>query len=126
MDKNQLQDQLYSLLVPSEILLSFDIVSVIEKKEEILINLLEKEELIPLVLAGKASVLNGFMNVLEIQSSPIQCKTCYLKLKRRRWKQRGTSDSTNCHNEYDYTSPGTKATKLFGAFLKENGWETSI
>ena len=121
MDNKNLQEQLYSLLVPSEILISFDIVSIMEKEEEIIIKLLEKEDLVPNILAGKEWVLNGYMNEYEIQSAPIQCKTCYLKLRRRRWKQRGTLDSTNCHNEYDYTSPGTKATKMFGAFLKENG-----
>ena len=119
MKKEDLQSYLYSLLIPKEILLSFEIENIKEREEIIEIELTEKE-LIPLELVGKQAVLNGYMNPIELQSYPIQGKSCYLKLKRRRWKVQGTKDSTNCHNEYDFAAEGTKATKMFGAFLKEN------
>ena len=121
MKKEEIQLQLYSLVVPKEILFSFEIENIKESEEIVEIALVEKE-LIPSELKGKQAVLNGYMNPIELQSYPIQGRKCYLKLKRRRWKAQGTTDSTNCHNEYDFAAEGTKATKLFGAFLKENGF----
>lgn len=117
---SELQNQLFSLLVPPDILASFDIISVDEKEEEIIIILLEKASKIPAELVGKDYVQNGYLNDLELQSAPIQCKTCYLKLRRRRWKEQKSADSKGCFNSYDFNYTGTKATKQFGAFLKEN------
>lgn len=121
MKKGGLQEQVFSLLIPKEILFSFEIEHIQESEEIVEIMLIEKE-LIPAQLSGKQAVLNGYMNPIELQSYPIQGRKCYLKLKRRRWKQQGTTDSSNCHNEYDFAAEGTKATKMFGAFLKENGY----
>jgi len=120
MTKEDLKEQLCSLVIPKEILQSFEIENIKESEEIVEIDMLEKE-LLPPQLEGKKAVLNGYMNPIELQSYPIQGKTCYLKLKRRRWKVQGTTDSTNCHNEYDFAAEGTKATKMFGDFLKENG-----
>lgn len=120
MKKEDLQSHLYSLIIPKEILLFFDIENIKESEEIVEIYLLEKA-IIPSELTGRQAVLNGFMNPIELQSFPIQGRKCYLKLKRRRWKAQGTTDSTKCHNEYDFAAEGTKATKMFGAFLKENG-----
>jgi hypothetical protein len=119
MKKEDLHEQMYDLLIPKEILESFEIVSIKKNEEIVDIELVEKE-LIPAQLVGKQAVLNGYMNPIELQSYPIQGRKCYLKLKRRRWKVQGTTDSTDCHNEYDFAAEGTKATKMFGAFLKEN------
>jgi len=121
MKKEDLQAHLYSLIIPKEILLFFDIEDIKESEEIVDIYMLEKE-IIPPELVGKQAVLNGFMNPIELQSFPIQGRKCYIKLKRRRWKAQGTTDSTQCHNKYDFAAEGTKATKMFGAFLKENGW----
>ena len=121
MEKSDIQAHIYSLVIPKEILVSFEIENIKENEEIVEIELIEKE-LIPPELAGKLAVLNGYMNTMELQSYPIQGRKCYLKLKRRRWKVQGTTDSTNCHNVYDFAAEGTKATKMFGAFLKENGF----
>lgn len=120
MKKEDIHTHLYSLIIPKEILLCFDIENIKESEEIVEIDLLEKE-IIPPELSGKQAVLNGFMNPIELQSFPIQGRQCYLKLKRRRWKAQGTKDSANCYNGYDFAAEGTKATKMFGAFLKENG-----
>jgi len=125
MKKEDLHSQIYSLVIPKEILVSFEIDHIQESEEIVEIVLIEKE-LIPAQLTGKQAVLNGYMNPVELQSYPIQGRKCYLKLKRRRWKVQGTRDSTNCYNEYDFAAEGTKATKMFGAFLKENGYEIPI
>ena len=125
MKKEDLHEQMYDLLIPQEILESFEIVSIKKNEEIVDIELVEKE-LIPAQLIGKQAVLNGYMNPIELQTYPIQGRKCYLKLKRRRWKAQGTTDSTSCHNEYDFAAEGTKATKMFGAFLKENGYPIAI
>ena len=120
--KNQssssLQSQLYGLLIPQEILDHFEITSVIEREQDVTIELTEKPERIPKQLQGKQAVSNGYINQLELQSFPIQAKSCYLRLLRRRWKERGANEGTY-YNEYDFAAEGTKATKAFGAFLKE-------
>ena len=121
MKKQDIQTHLYNLIIPKEILVSFEIENIKETEDIVEIDLVEKE-IIPPELNGKIAVLNGYMNPMELQSFPIQGRKCYLKLKRRRWKAQGTTDSTNCHNEYDFAAEGTKATKMFGAFLKENGY----
>ena len=125
MKKEDLHEQMYDLLIPQEILESFEIVSIKKNEEIVDIELVEKE-LIPAQLIGKQAVLNGYMNPIELQTYPIQGRKCYLKLKRRRWKAQGTTDSTSCHNEYDFAAEGTKATKMFGAFLKETGYPIAI
>lgn len=125
MEEATLTNQVCGLLIPKEILDSFTIEQIKEGEEIIEIFLLEKE-LIPIALTGKEAVLNGYMNPIELHNYPLQGKTCYLKLKRRRWKIKGTSNSTNCHNEYDFAAEGTKATKAFGAFLKENNLQIPI
>jgi hypothetical protein len=87
---DQLQFQLYSLLVSKEILKFFEITGVTEKSTNITIYLTEKADLIPEKLKGKEAVLNGYLHELEVQTYPIQGKSCYLNLKRRRWKEKGT------------------------------------
>lgn len=118
-DQNSIQAHLYSLLIPQEILLSFEVDSITEKEEDLFIYLTEKESCMP--STDVDLVQNGFMNPLELSSFPITGKRCFLILKRRKWKSRGGSGSSSYTNTYDYTLEGTKATKLFGSFLKEVG-----
>lgn len=116
---NQLQSQLLSLLVPEEILVNFEVHEIKDKSSNITIELIEKAERIPELLKGKKAVLDGFISNLELRTFPIRLKRCYLKLKRRRWKEQGTDGKQSYWNEYDFAAQGTKATKAFGAFLKE-------
>jgi hypothetical protein len=118
-DQGSIQSHLCSLIVPQEILASFDIDSIEEKEEDLFINLTEKSTIVP--NTGNDLVLNGFMNPLELNSFPIVGKRCFLRLKRRKWKLRGSDGSSSYTNTYDFTLEGTKATKLFGSFLKEIG-----
>jgi hypothetical protein len=116
---DQLQFKLYSLLVSKEILLYFEITKVKEHTSDVTIELTEKPELIPEKLKGKEAVLNGYLHELELQTYPIQGKSCHLKLIRRRCKEKGSDGKQSYWNEYDFATEGTKATKAFGAFLKE-------
>ena len=61
------------------------------------------------------------MNTVEIQTFPAQGKEVFLRLKRRRWKKKGTKKGY--HNTYDFVDSGMKSTRKFGAFLKEIGRE---
>jgi len=109
--------QLYSLVVPEEILKDFEITHVKESSESITIQLVEKIDQVP--TSEQELVQNGYMNPIEIQGFPIQGKPCYYKLTRRRWKEKGTSK--DWYNTYSYTVEGSKTTQKFGSFLKELG-----
>lgn len=111
-----------SILIPDEILQSFELLKVIENESELLFDLQEKECCIPSAIKGKDVVLNGYLNSTTLQCFPLKGKHCYIHLRRRRWKLKYSSDgeSKSYHNEYEYTASGTMATKAFGAFLKRN------
>jgi hypothetical protein len=118
-DQASIQSHLYSLFVPQEILNSFSIASIEEKDEDLFIYLIEKEDCIP--DKSLDLVQNGYMNPVELNSFPVVGKRCFLRLTRRKWKIRGSNGSTSYTNTYDFALEGTKATKLFGSFLKEFG-----
>jgi hypothetical protein len=119
-DQPSIQSHLLSILVPSEILMCFEINQVIENDTELLIELIEKESRVPEVLKGKQVSLDGYMNATTLQHYPQMGKHYYIHLKRRRWKEKGITASKSYHNEYSFTATGTMATKSFGAFLKRN------
>lgn len=113
---------LIRLLVPSEILEHFDYDHYEEVSGVIRIHLVEKKDAAhyPKSILGKGRCsLNGYMNPIELQTFPVQGKEVFLLLKRRRWKLFGSN--TSYFNEYDFYEKGMKATKEFGAFLKEIG-----
>jgi hypothetical protein len=118
-DQSSINMHLHSLLVPQEILNSFTITSIEEKEEDLFIYLVEKEDCIP--EKNIDLVLNGYLNPVELNSFPIAGKRCYLRLTRRKWKLRRSDGSKSYTNTYDFALEGTKATKLFGSFLKEFG-----
>jgi len=121
MEKKDISSLLLALagtLVPAHILESFEVIDIEEGSESITIDLREKETLTPKG-SKKLLVLNGYMNMLELQSFPVKAKACYLRLYRRRWKEKGSECSQVYANQYDYAAKGTKATKELGAFLKD-------
>jgi hypothetical protein len=115
-----IESHILRLLIPEDILESFELNQIIENESELLFDLTEKESCVPKELSGKEAVLNGFLNETTLQSFPQNGKQCYLHLRRRRWKEKGSTDNKGYHNEYEYTASGTMATKSFGAFLKRN------
>jgi hypothetical protein len=118
-DNDSIQRHIYSLLVPQEILKSFEIVSVEEKSDDLFFYLSEKEGMLP--VEDLDLVQNGFTNPVELNPFPVAGKRCFLRLTRRKWKLRGSISKEIFTNTYDFTLEGTKATKLFGSFLKEFG-----
>ena len=117
-----MESSLIKLLVPKEILEHFEFTGYEERDNVYRIHLTEKNDLshIPksILYQGKA-VLDGYMNPLELQTYPINGQEVFLYLKRRRWKIKG--DNKGHHNNYSFYKQGMKATKSFGAFLKEIG-----
>ncbi len=114
-----LLEKLIRQLVPEEILKSFEVVSIEDDNpEELVILLEEKVEKTP--KANQELVLNGFLKEMELTHFPSNGRQCFLRLKRRRWKVKSEVSSSNYYyNTYDFSVPGTKSTKEFGAFLKE-------
>jgi hypothetical protein len=115
----ELNHTMASMLVPEEILQHFELVSIEEKGEEFILRLEEKEDRIPKAMhQKKKAVLDGFCNPLELQTFPVKGKQVYLQLYRRRWKE-NTDGQEHYSNAYDFHEPGMKATRQFGAFLKD-------
>jgi hypothetical protein len=114
---NTVLNDFISMIIPEDIIESFNIDKVDNKKKEWMVYLAEKEELVPKVIRNMDWVLNGFMNQIELTAFPAKGKPVYLRIKRRRWKIRGENKSY--FNEYEFNQEGVKATKEFGVFLKE-------
>ena len=117
--QNDLNEQILRILIPDEYLKDFEANSVEEKSDEWVIELIEKPDRIPAALKGKEVVLDGYCNEVDILTHAFSLKKIYLRLIRRRWKQKG--DSRHYSNEYDLHIPGMKTTREFRDFLKEIG-----
>jgi hypothetical protein len=114
-----LSEEIYKVLIPEEYLKDFDVNHVENKPQEWVIELVEKEDRIPKVLTGKEVVLDGYNNEIDILTHAFSLKKIYLRLIRRRWKEKGTTKHYS--NEYNLHIPGMKTTKEFRDFLKEIG-----
>jgi hypothetical protein len=112
-------DEVLKILIPEEYLKDFEPNSVENKPTEWVIELIEKEDRIPPALAGKEAVLDGYNNEIDILTHAFSLKKIYLRLIRRRWKEKGTTKHYS--NEYDLHIPGMKTTREFRDFLKEIG-----
>ena len=116
--KEKLMQELIKLVAPGEISKNFEIALIKEKNDSITIQFDEKTELVPKELKGKETVLDGFLNPLELQTFSLKDKTVYLAVKRRRWKEKGRQGPSYC-NTYNLHRTGMKTTNEFGDFLKE-------
>lgn len=117
-----MQTDLIHLLVPENILEHFEYEHYEEISGVIRIHLVEKSDPnhYPKAIIGKGKRShNGYMNPIEIQTFPTQAKEVFLVLRRRRWKL--SDNDKSYYNDYDFCEQGMKATKEFGAFLKEIG-----
>jgi len=110
-------EKIAQVLVPKEILTDFKVVDVHELKDEWLIVLEEKEDRVPSSLQGKDFVLDGFYDSIDLISGVMLEQVIYLRIRRRRWKERGSKKHE--HNQYEHQFEGMKTTKRFAAFLKE-------
>lgn len=114
--------ELIALIVPEEILEHFEYVSYEDNTFNYIIHLVEKKDVMHIpkeILRSGKAVLDGYMNPLELQTFPLKGKEVFLKLKRRRWKIKGTTKGYS--NTYIFNEKGIKATREFGSFLKDIG-----
>ncbi len=109
-------ETLSKAILPEDVEAVFRLEDILDEVDATVFVLQEKQELIPQELSGKEVVLDGFCNPIELLHYPIKGKKLYLRLYRRRWKEKGKT--THYSNSYELHYPGMKATKLFGAFLK--------
>lgn len=119
-NSTKIDNHLYSLVIPEEILKDFKLSKIEEQDEVLILTLIESEGKIPLCEKGIKLVQNGYQNAVEIQSFPIMGKQCILRLIRRRWKEQSSTNG-NYHNTYSFIVLGTKVTPKFGDFLKAIG-----
>ena len=117
--QENIAEEAYKVLIPSEYLEDFEVNHIENKPQEWIIELIEKEDRIPKDLQGKDVVLDGYCNEIDILTHAFSLKKIFLRLIRRRWKQRGTTKHYS--NEYNLHLPGMKTTKEFRDFLKEIG-----
>ena len=117
--QQNLAEEVYKVLIPSEYLADFEVNHIDNKPQEWIIELVEKEDRVPKALAGKEVVLDGYNNEIDILTHAFSLKKIYLRLIRRRWKERGGTNHYS--NEYNLHIPGMKTTREFRDFLKEIG-----
>lgn len=105
-----------NFLLPPKYQEDFEAIELIRKKQEWMLIIHEKQDNIPKQLQGKDVVLDGFLNPIEIVDHLFKGKLMYLKIYKRRWKEKGTKESY--YNEHQLHKKGMKATDEFGDFLK--------
>jgi hypothetical protein len=107
------------MLVPENILSNFDIYGAENKPKYWVIEMREKPGRIPVELSGIETaevVFDGYENPIETLSHSFVCKPVYLRVYRRRYKQRGST--IHYSNSYDLTLKGVKMVPELGLFLK--------
>ena len=108
---------LATLVLPSQILGYFTIVSVREVGPEFHISL---DERMDKTLSDDANFESkGFMEAVNITDFPIRGHKVILKIRRRRWTDLRTGKSFTLPIALDMVAQGTRYSKEFGAFLKE-------
>jgi hypothetical protein len=126
-----MEQSLVRLFIPQEILEHFEFVEMQQSNGCIYLVCHEKADIhhIPkeIVRIGKAK-LDGYTNKIDIQTFPAQGKEVFIRLYRRKWRIKyipkslqGKIQDKAYSNQYEFTTEGMKATKEFGAFLKEIG-----
>lgn len=106
------------MLVPGHILEYFEIYGAEESPSRWVIEMREKEDLIPFSLRDFPDVVfDGYCNPIETLSHSFVCKPIYLKLYRRRYKRSNTD--VHYSNNYDVSLKGVKLVPELGLFLKD-------
>jgi hypothetical protein len=107
-----------TMLVPTHILEHFEIWNAREHKDRWVIELREKEGLIPSELSDYPDVVfDGYCNPIDALSHSFVCKPIYLRLYRRRYKRSNLDEHFS--NAYDVTLKGVRMVPELGIFFKE-------
>ena len=112
---------LAQLILPSEILLNFEVVQVDEQSALIRIYL---DEIVKESYKSNSNIESkGFCDAVTIRDFPIRDKGVDLIVRRRRWFNKETGCSFS--DTYALKAEGTRYSKEFAAFLKELYGDTS-
>lgn len=122
MDNIQLEKKLIEMILPSGITEYFVLTDIITSDNKVILVLEEKNN-IPEEIKNREIESQGFLPIIEIQDFPLRERAVYLRIKRRRWRDKNTGESFS--REMKLTAKGTKYTKEFGLFLKEMDRYTS-
>jgi hypothetical protein len=123
--KKYIETQDYKLLqelFPREIIDYFEITgftilcSIEIKQEYWLIDFEEKSE-VPIGYNVKEYESKGFMESSLIQDFPIRGKGVYLRIKKRRWRNKNTKEIIK--RDFSFIADGSKFTKELSDFLKD-------
>ena len=109
-------EQLLRYLLPQEIFEYFDLVAIQERENQLELSLDEKP-IKPIAHSDKELALYGFDEPVCIQDFPIRERSVYLKVRRRKWRDKDTGNIYS--TRWDLTANGTSYTKEFADFLKE-------
>lgn len=107
---------LLSYVLPEGILEHFDLKEIKDTGVVLEVYLTEKHS-VPLEFAGKSVESKGFYPVREIRNFPLREKKVFLKVRRRRWRDKATK--LELKRNWDLIAKGTKYTQDFANFLKE-------
>lgn len=105
-----------SLFLPNGILDYFDITEASNMGAYYIICLVEKD-VVPEEYSAFPLVSHGFHAPVTITDFPARDHTVYLRVTRRRWRDKSTGKS--CSRNWNLVATGTRITAEFGAFLKE-------
>jgi hypothetical protein len=86
--QSNLAEESYKIFVPEEYLVDFEVNHIGEQASGMGDRVGRKEGRIPGVLAGKEAVLDGYNNEIDILTHAFSLKKIYLRLIRRRWKEK--------------------------------------
>ncbi len=105
-----------SLFLPKGLLDYFDIIEASNMGEYYILCLVEKD-IVPEEYSSLPLVSDGFHPPVTITDFPVRDHTVYLRVTRRRWRDKSTGKSHSRNR--DLVATGTRITAEFGAFLKE-------
>lgn len=105
-----------SLFLPKGLLDYFDITEASNMGDYYMLCLVEKD-IMPEEYSHLPLVSMGFHDPVTITDFPVRDHTMYLRVTRRRWRDKSTGKSYS--RNWDLVATGTRITAEFGAFLKE-------
>lgn len=115
---------LISYVLPSELLVYFEITQVeelcsLETKEVFISVELEEKNSLPNPYRSSEYESKGFLSSKTVQDFPLRGKAVYLTIKRRRWRHKETKKEIR--GNYSFLAEGSKLTQELSDFLKGTG-----
>lgn len=106
---------LLKLLLPSDLLFYFELLS-FKSTDDYITLFLEEKNIHPEQYKTKKLTSKGFYEAVTVQDFPLRGKPCFLNVKRRRWLIEDTGDIVS--RDWNMVAKGTRLTRDFALFLK--------